>query len=93
MSNHTQGKWEAIHWISHAKTTVVIEDDCMTTGKRVIADCKTEEDATLIAAAPELLDALKAVLQWIDDYCETTGFESVEAQADAAIAKAEGGAQ
>ena len=37
----------------------------------------------------ELLEALKATLQWIDDNCETTGFETVEAQADAAIAKAE----
>ena len=37
----------------------------------------------------ELLEALKAVLQWIDDNCETTGFETVEAQADAAIVKAE----
>ena len=36
----------------------------------------------------ELLEALKATLQWIDDNCETTGFETVEAQADAAIAKA-----
>jgi hypothetical protein len=38
----------------------------------------------------DVLAALKAVLQWVDDNCETTGFEMVEAQADAAIAKVEG---
>lgn len=45
-------------------------------------------NARLIAAAPDLLEALREVLQWIDDYCETTGFEAVERKADAAIAKA-----
>ncbi len=37
------------------------------------------------AQREELLKALKSVLQWIDDNCETTGFEEIEAQADAAI--------
>jgi hypothetical protein len=46
--------------------------------------------ARLLAAAPDLLAALLAVLSWIDDYCETSGFEAVEAQADAAILKAFG---
>lgn len=50
----------------------------------------THPDMRLIAAAPDLLAALQAVLQWIDDNCETTGFDGVEAQADAAIAKATG---
>lgn len=36
----------------------------------------------------ELVNALKAVLHWIDDNCETTGFEAAEAMADAALAKA-----
>jgi hypothetical protein len=40
------------------------------------------------AAAHELLTALQAVLRWIDDNCETTGFEEAEALADAALAKA-----
>jgi mono/diheme cytochrome c family protein len=40
------------------------------------------------SAEPELLAALQAVLRWIDDNCETTGFDAVEAQADAALAKA-----
>ncbi|WP_174874210.1 hypothetical protein [Vogesella oryzae] len=40
----------------------------------------------------QMLAALKAVLQWIDDWCETgpnMDFERVEAEADAAIAAAE----
>lgn len=47
-----------------------------------------DANARLIAAAPDLLAALQAVLHWIDDNCETTGFDAVEAQADAALAKA-----
>lgn len=47
-------------------------------------------NARLIAAAPDLLAALKSVLNWIDDNCETSGFDAIEAQADTAIAKAEG---
>lgn len=39
----------------------------------------------------QLLSALNAVLQWIDDYCETTGFDQIEAQANAAIANVTGG--
>jgi len=31
------------------------------------------------------LDAFEAVLRWIDDYAETTGFDTVEAMADAAL--------
>lgn len=40
----------------------------------------------------QLLAALKDVLQWIDDWCETgpdMDFERIEEQADAAIAAAE----
>jgi hypothetical protein len=48
------------------------------------------EALRLKAQRDELLATLKEVLQWIDDNCETTGFESVEAQADAAIANVEG---
>jgi hypothetical protein len=43
----------------------------------------------LRAQRDQLLKALQSVLQWIDDNCETSGFEAVEAQADAAIAACE----
>lgn len=50
------------------------------------------EAAHALRCHHELLEALQKVLQWIDDNCETTGFDAVEAQADAAIAKATGAA-
>ena len=59
--------------------------------KEALAVACIERDDALQASAVNqgLLEALKAVLQWIDDQCETTGFEVIEAQADAAIAAAE----
>ena len=44
----------------------------------------------VLAQRDELLAVLKSVLNWIDDNCETSGFDVIEAQADAAIAKAGG---
>lgn len=55
-AKHTPGPWRAEEWRCHAATTVLVDDDTCLTGKRVIAECETEEDAHLIAAAPELLD-------------------------------------
>jgi hypothetical protein len=40
---------------------------------------------TTITKLKAALDAFEAVLRWIDDYAETTGFETVEAMADAAL--------
>ena len=66
-----------------------------TPGRRLVCwaqvmrgDEQAKADAKLIEAAPDLLAALIAVLHWIDDNCETTGFATVEAQADAALEKA-----
>ena len=55
MSAHTPAPWAAIKWSCHAKTTVVVDDPTVVTGKRVVAEADSEEDARLIAAAPELL--------------------------------------
>ncbi len=55
MSAHTPEPWAAIKWSCHAKTTVVVDDPTVVTGKRVVAEAGSEEDARLIAAAPELL--------------------------------------
>lgn len=90
-TQHTPGPWRA-----------VLSDSVVPYGYWSVLDAEgypvgthsgefDRADAHLVAAAPELLEALEAVLRWIDDYCETTGFEAVEAQADAAIAKATGG--
>jgi hypothetical protein len=52
----THGQWRAIEWTRHAATTVVVDDPTCVTGKRVIAECEIEDDARLIAAAPDLLE-------------------------------------
>lgn len=57
-NKHTPGPWHAQHWTRHAAATVLVDDASEVTGKRVIADCGTEADAALIAAAPDLLLAL-----------------------------------
>jgi len=94
-AKHTQGQWS---WYEHGKTDtspVKVE-----TKDQVIAEVvyKTDHEerianARLIAAAPELLDAAKAVLQiWDDLYYNQSDPEEREAwnTLRAAIAKAEG---
>lgn len=49
-----------------------------------------EEDACLIAAAPELLEALEQFVAWVDAPCESAFSDSQLASARAAIAKAKG---
>jgi hypothetical protein len=71
-----------------------INSDC--TGGYLVAECPANignriEDARLIAAAPELLEALQAIIA-LDDKVDPEGFfrgiESIKARA--AIAKATG---
>ena len=61
---HTPGPWSAIAWTGHAKTTVI----AAVKGERVVvAECsghgryaaESEPDARLIAAAPDMLAALR----------------------------------
>lgn len=93
MSKHTPGTWQAINWTYHSTSTVVVDDPSVVTGKRVIAECATEEDARLIAAAPDLLEALQTLLEEgeFTDYPNTKQWQAVQA-ARAAIAKVKGGA-
>lgn len=60
MNQHTEGDWHAMPWTCHAATTVVVDDPASPTGKRVVAECATEADARLVAAAPKLLAAVLA---------------------------------
>lgn len=57
----------------------------------------TEADARLVAAAPELLAALKNCRDWLVNICDSSKLESAERgfleQATVAIAKAEGRAE
>lgn len=75
MANPHTPAWYAREWSRHAKTTVVVDDAGCISGIRVIAECESEEDASLVAAAPqlrrELDDAIKAteaVARQLDDW-------------------------
>jgi hypothetical protein len=57
---HTPGPWCAEKWRRHAATTVLVDDPSVVTGKRVIAEFESTDDARVGAAAPELFDAAAA---------------------------------
>lgn len=72
MSKHTPGEWQAINWTYHSTSTVVVDDPSVVTGKRVIAECATEEDARLIATAPRMLVALKRAAHILAEIDQST---------------------
>lgn len=82
-ARHTPGPWE---YMSVTKSVWSGRAICIMTGSRNHPDPEREANARLIAAAPDLLDALQGVLRVADR--ATAEF----AAARAAIAKAEGGA-
>lgn len=85
-ATHTPGEWKAhtSHYLKHAAVTIG-EEVSITIRTR-----QTEADARLIAAAPELLEALKR----LTDNVEEGEFVSITRinEARAAIAKATGSA-
>lgn len=93
-TTHTPGPWTARQWSCHAATTVTVDDPDCVTGKRTIADCESVADARLIAAAPELLAALQAIVKSLADQDDEGLIEHAQPMIDAraAIAKATGGA-
>ncbi|MCA6480635.1 MAG: hypothetical protein IM557_08540 [Chitinophagaceae bacterium] len=76
MNKHTPGPWVVAEEakIKHPEGTF-------------IAQAQYWPDAYLIAAAPDLLDALRVLVDWFDD---ETRCEAPLKKAGAAIAKAEG---
>jgi hypothetical protein len=61
----TPGPWRAESWTQPpacGAITVLADDPSHFSGRQVVAECTNEADALLIAAAPELLEALKCVL-------------------------------
>lgn len=69
MSEHTPGPWEATNDAvpdGFTQVTVYAETD----GERVATVFRTEANARLITAAPDLLEAAKALLEWADDVLE-----------------------
>lgn len=80
---HTPGPWTTY---AHTKGVDIIRDD--SEAGQDIATARTANDAALIAAAPDLLAALRALLR----DCERLGFEGrntarIKRQARAALAR------
>lgn len=71
---HTAGTWRAESWMDPpmaGATAVVVDDPGTVLGKRVIAQCQTENavaDARLIASAPALLALAQAFVDNIDEW-------------------------
>ena len=92
MNKHTPGPW---HYFETADGICRVKP---LNRKYIVAECSAMEpqceeqrsNARLIAAAPELLEALKDTLQLLEVYCGDFE-EATRNQACAAIAKAEGG--
>ena len=106
MSAHTPGNWEVISDPGHfdTRTTVVSKDGGSRKGHpyRMIVQVggwagprEAEANARLIAAAPELLEALEDLASLAEAAMREVGEYDIEAElsdARAAIAKATGGA-
>ena len=99
-AQHTPGPWEARIWNGEEwpekRWSVGRVDDlgtCVCISPRY-ADPTDLTDARLIAAAPELLDALREAWEWIDNwsppFTEDDEWPSTAEKIKAAIAKAEG---
>ena len=89
--SHTAGPWKTIrpgHGAPGSRKFSCVQigaDEAYTTLEML------PDDARLIAAAPELLDACKATLHRLNNpLLDTTLFDDVKEQIVAAIAKAEG---
>ena len=97
MSKHTPGPWllsgNTIYALMHAGRRKGDEQfknrfSAYVQADRECPDDEHEANARLIATAPELLEALKACVLWMDTNYERS--EAAHRAARAAIAKAEG---
>lgn len=100
MSAHTPGPWKALKATVRGETTEWFVTDDDDEGVAVIASCVTdktgepsEANARLIAAAPELLEALEGLCGLAElRPGHLQDYKAAVAAARAAIAKAKGGA-
>ena len=86
MSEHSPAPWSIRQSATHVTVVTASGDAIFHDDKRLPG---VMEDARLIAAAPELLEALQSVL---DNCLDSEGLCAAHAKARAAIAKAKGGA-
>ena len=82
---HTPGPWTPVECDGNEDDLAINDSD----GGYVCYSVATHADAELIAAAPELLAALKAHLPWDEDYGPVQGWGIWQDAVDA-INKAEG---
>jgi hypothetical protein len=93
MTKHTPGPWRVASASADGLLTDVIADN-KRKGAFYVAQCNTEPDAALIAAAPQLLQALEAIASVADFGESDNSMElgdaliDVERKARAAIALA-----
>jgi len=90
MSAHTPGPW-TYHFGAGLVVTARPNGD-IPLNSRVVAKVTeaSESDIRLIAAAPELLEALELAASQLDELSEEFGLHNVITKARAAIAKARG---
>lgn len=81
MSNHTQGPWE----VSYRETILDESMRAVGSATKLVAMVKYDDDARLIAAAPELLEACRFALAEVE-----LDVYPVASVLRAAILKAEG---
>jgi predicted MarR family transcription regulator len=91
MNKHTPGPWVVYDDSNDGKTNRIEIAAWGKTVARIYHSVPAEDlpNARLIAAAPDLLEALKDTLQLLEVYCGDFE-EATRKQARAAIAKAEG---
>lgn len=93
MSKHTPGPW---YWAPKADGAVFIKSDDTRPLHKTVAQVASNElsameaNARLIAAAPELLEALRDVTEYLENNRVTAREAALLRSATAAIDKAEG---
>jgi hypothetical protein len=86
-AKHTPGPWKAHDDDGTGTLPCVLSDKVNAGGNFYVAQCNVFADAQLIAAAPELLEALKTLLNWAN----AASLNEIPCKvAEAAVAKAEG---
>jgi hypothetical protein len=88
-AGHTPGPWEAHDDDGTGTLPCVLSDKVNAGGNFYVAQCNVFEDARLIASAPDLLDACRAIASLADGQGQRNMME-IAGQARAAIARAEG---
>jgi len=96
MGKHTPGPWK-VGIIPDTENVFVEASDGLIVcevGGFVIGKEQAQTNAHLISAAPDLLDALKDVMAWIDNwdpsFTDDDEWDDTDNKVDVAIAKAEG---